>query len=61
MAKALMVWLISTINTQMRDKFRTFCPGLEFGKRYDVDHHGHLALLSVLNEMHTNSYSLDCY
>ena len=40
-------------------QFRTFRPG--FGQRYNVDRHGQLTLkqlrLSVLNEMHTNSYS----
>ena len=38
-----------------------FRPGLGFGQRYHVDHHGQLTLkqlrLSVLNEMHTNSYT----
>ena len=42
-------------------QFRTFCPGLGFWQRYHVDRHGQLALkqlrLSVLNEMHTNSYT----
>ncbi len=37
-----------------------FRPGLGFGQRYHVDRHGQLTLkqlrLSVLNEMHTNSY-----
>ena len=41
--------------------FRTFRPGFGFGQRYHVDRHGQLTLnqlrLSVLNEMHTNSYS----
>ena len=36
-------------------------PGFGFGQRYHVDRHGQLTLkqlrLSVLNEMHTNSYS----
>ena len=38
-----------------------FRPGLGFGQRYHVDRHGQLTLkqlrLSVLNEMHTNSYT----
>ena len=38
-----------------------FRPGFGFGQRYHVDRHGQLTLkqlrLSVLNEMHTNSYS----
>ena len=42
-------------------QFRTFRPGFGFGQRYHVDRHGQLTLkqlrLSVLNEMHTNSYS----
>jgi hypothetical protein len=42
-------------------RFRTFRPGLGFGQRYHVDRHGQLALkqlrLSVLNGMHTNSYT----
>ena len=42
-------------------QFRTFSPGFRFGQRYHVDRHGQLTLkqlrLSVLNEMHTNSYS----
>ena len=42
-------------------QFRTFRPGFGFGQRYHVDHHGQPTLkqlrLSVLNEMHTNSYS----
>ena len=41
--------------------FQTFRPGVIFGQRYHVDRHGHLALkqlrLSVLNEMHANSYT----
>ena len=44
-----------------RGQFRMFRPGLEFGQRYHVDRHGQLTLkqlrLSVLNEMHTNSYT----
>ena len=39
----------------------TFRPGFRFEQRYHVDRHGELALkqlrLSVLNEMHTNSYT----
>ena len=42
-------------------RFRTFRPGFGFGQRYHLDRHGQLALkqlrLSVLNEMHTNSYT----
>jgi hypothetical protein len=42
-------------------QFWTFRPGLGFGPRYHVDRDGRLALkqlrLSVLNEMHTNSYT----
>ncbi len=42
-------------------QFRMFRPGLGFGQRYHVDRHGQLTLkqlrLSVLNEMHTNSYT----
>jgi hypothetical protein len=42
-------------------RFRTFRPGLGFGQRYHVDRHSQLTLkqlrLSVLNEMHTNSYT----
>ena len=42
-------------------RFRTFRPGFGFGQRYYLDRHGQLALkqlrLSVLNEMHTNSYT----
>ena len=38
-----------------------FRPGFGFGQRYHVDRHRQLTLkqlrLSVLNEMHTNSYS----
>ena len=40
---------------------REIRPGFGFGQRYHVDRHGQLTLkqlrLSVLNEMHTNSYS----
>jgi hypothetical protein len=46
-------------------QFRTFRPGLGFGQRYHVDRHGQLApkqlTLSVLNEMHTNSYTVLCF
>ena len=42
-------------------QFRTFRPGFGFGQRYHVDRHGQLTLkqlrLSVLNEVHTNSWS----
>ena len=42
-------------------RFRTFCPGFGFGQRCHLDRHGQLALKqlrsSVLNEMHTNSYT----
>ena len=39
-----------------------FCPGLVFERRYHVDRPGKFTLikqsrLSVLNEMHTNSYT----
>ena len=38
-----------------------FHPGLGLGQHYHVDRHGQLTLkqsrLSVLNEMHTNSYT----
>ena len=42
-------------------QFWTFRSGFGFGQRYHDDRHGQLTLkqlrLSVLNEMHTNSYS----
>ena len=41
--------------------FRTLRSGFRFGQRYIFDRHGQLTLkqlrLSVLNEMHTNSYT----
>jgi hypothetical protein len=43
------------------NSFGRFAPDWGFGQRYHVDRHGQLALkqlrLSVLNEMHTNSYT----
>ena len=42
-------------------RFQTFRPGFGFGQRYHLDRHGQLTLkqlrLSVLNEMHTNSFT----
>ena len=44
-----------------RGQLRTFRPVFRFGQRYHLDSHGQLALkqfrLSVLNEVHTNSYT----
>ena len=42
-------------------RFQTFRPGFGFEQHYHLNRHGQLALkqlrLSVVNEMHTNSYT----
>ena len=62
-AKAIMIQQIAPWRNVVFGcgRFRTFPPGFGFGQRYHLDRHGQLALkrlrLSVLNEMHTNSYT----
>ena len=59
MAKAFMVRQIAPC--RKRHFWVWIRPGFQFGQRYHFDRHGQLALkqlrLSVLNEMHTNSYT----